>query len=216
MFKMSSKQLVSIKISALCGIIGPILGFIFISCSIYYSDWFHWTENWLSDLGGIPGNTSIWASRGIVSIIFNIGLIISGLIGVIFANSLRNIQILNNNIGKIGVFLLILDMFTLCFIGILPETTGYLHTFVSILFFFLIALSLLIIGNVLRKQSMKKLGKYIIILALISFCSFPFFAIPRPWGNNAISELIPIISLSFFTILFGIVLIKDKFVLISK
>jgi hypothetical membrane protein len=126
------------------------------------------------------------------------------------------IHILNNNKGRIGVFLLILDMFALCFIGIFPETTGYLHTFVSVLFFFLIALSLLIIGNVLRKQSMGKLGKFIIILGLISFCSFPFFAIPRPWGNNAITELIPIISLSIFTILFGISLIKDKFVLILK
>ena len=213
---MSSKRPISIKISALCGIIGPILGFIFISCSIYLSDWFYWTENWLSDLGGIPENTSIWASRGIASIIFNIGLILSGLIGVIFANSLRMIHILNNNKGRIGVFLLILDMFALCFIGIFPETTGYLHTFVSVLFFFLIALSLLIIGNVLRKQSMGKLGKFIIILGLISFCSFPFFAIPRPWGNNAITELIPIISLSIFTILFGISLIKDKFVLILK
>ena len=213
---MSSKQPISIKISALCGIIGPILGFIFILCSIFYSDWFYWTENWLSDLGGIPGNTSIWASRGISSVIFNIGLVISGLIGVIFANSLRKIHILNNSKGRIGVFLLILDMFTLSFVGIFPETTDYLHRFVSILFFFLIALSLLIIGNVLRKQSMEKFGKIIIILGLISFCSFPFFTIPRPWGNNAITELIPIISLSIFTILFGIELLKDKFVLISK
>ena len=63
---------------------------------------------------------------------------------------------------------------------------------------------------------MEKLGKFIIIIGLISLCSLPFFAIPRPWGTNAIIELVPIISLSIFTILFGIALLKDKFVLILE
>jgi hypothetical membrane protein len=211
---MSKKQLDSIKISALCGIIAPLIGFIFITCSIFYSEWFSWSENWLSDLGGIPGNTSIWASRGISSIIFNSGLIISGVIGVFFAYSLRKLQILNNSQGKTGSFLFIFDMLTLSFVGLFPETTGYLHTFVSIMFFFLIALTLLIIGIVIGKSSMKKFGKFIIILGVISFCSFPFFAIPRPWGNNAIIELVPIISLSIFTIIFSIAILKNKFELI--
>ena len=213
---MSKKQIILIKISMLCGILGPVIGFIFITCSIFYSDWFNWTNNWLSDLGGIPGNSSIWTSRGITSIIFNSGLIISGLIGVIFANFLRKLQILNNRQGKTGSFLFMLDMLTLSFVGLLPETTGYLHTFVSIMFFFLIALSLLIIGIVIGKSSRKKFGKFIIILGVISFCSFPFLAIPRPWGNNAIIELIPIISLSIFSISLGYSLFKGKFVLISK
>jgi len=213
---MSKKQIILIKISMLCGILGPVIGFIFITCSIFYSDWFNWTNNWLSDLGGIPGNSSIWTSRGITSIIFNSGLIISGLIGLFFANLLRKLKILNNRQGKIGSFLFMFNMLTLSFIGIFPETTGYLHTIVSIIFFFLIALSLLILGNVIRKSSWKKFGELIIILSIISFCSFAFFVIPRPWGNNAIIELIPIISLSIFSISLGYSLFKGKFVLISK
>lgn len=213
---MITKQPLSVRISALCGIFGPLIGLIFIAFSIYYSDWFSWTENWLSDLGGIPGDTSIWASRGIASVIFNIGLIISGIIGVIFASSLRKVHILNTRQGRVGTFLIILDMFTLCAVGIFPETTGYLHTLVSIIFFFLIALSLLFIGTVIRRSSEKILGRLIIMIGIISLCSFPFFMIPRPWGNNAIIELIPIISISIFTIVFGIAILKDRFRLMSE
>ncbi|KYK21781.1 hypothetical protein AYK24_03230 [Thermoplasmatales archaeon SG8-52-4] len=208
---MSKNQPISIRISALCGILGPIIGLIFITLSIYYSSWFNWTENWLSDLGGIPGDPSIWASRGIASIIFNNGLVVSGIIGVIFASSLRKIKILNNRNGRIGRSLFILDMFTLCTVGIFPETTGYLHTVVSLIFFFLIAISLLLIGNVLRYSSLKKIGGFFSILGIFSLCSFPFFLIPRPWGSNAIIEMIPIISISIFSIIFGHAILKNKF-----
>jgi hypothetical membrane protein len=208
---MSTNQPISIRISALCGILGPIIGLIFITFSIYYSTWFNWAGNWLSDLGGIPDDKSIWASRGIASIIFNSGLVVSGSIGVIFASSLRKIKILNNRHGRIGTSLFILDMFTLCTVGIFPETTGHIHTAVSIIFFFLIALSLIFIGNVLRKSSIKKIGGLIIILGAFSLSSFPFFLIPRPWGSNAIIEMIPIISLSIFSIIFGYTILKNKF-----
>ena len=211
---MNSKQPISMRISGLCGIFGPIVGFICIAFAIYYSDWFNWTGNWLSDLGGMPGETPIWAARGVASVIFNSGLIVTGIIGVVFASAIRKIPMFNTRLGRIGTLLLILDMSALCAIGIFPETTGYLHALVSLIFFFLVALSLLVIGTVVRKSSRKTLGGSVTLLGAISLCSFPFLFIPRPWGSNAIIELFPIISISIFAIVFGIVLIKDNFELL--
>lgn len=211
---MNSKPPISIRISGLCGIFGPIVGFICIALAIYHSDWYNWTGNWLSDLGGMPGETPIWAARGIASVIFNSGLIITGIIGLVFAGGVRKIRMFNNRLGRIGILLLILDMSALIAIGIFPETTGYLHTLVSLIFFFLAALSLLVIGTVVRKSSGKTLGGFVTLLGAISLCSFPFLFIPRPWGSNAIIELFPIISISIFAIIFGIALIKDDFELL--
>jgi hypothetical membrane protein len=211
---MNSKNPILIKISGLCGIFSPIVGFICIALAIYFSDWFSWTENWLSDLGGIPGETPIWAARGISSIIFNGGLIIAGIMGFVFAYAIRKIRILNTRLGRIGTLLIILDMCALCAIGIFPETTGNLHTLVSVMFFFLGAISLLVIGISLRKSSEKTLGGFVTLLCIISICSFPFIFVSRPWGSNAIIEMVPIISISIFAIIFGIQLIKGKFELI--
>ena len=211
---MSLKQPISMRISGLCGIFGPIVGFICIAFAIYYSDWFNWTGNWLSDLGGMPGETPIWAARGIASVIFNSGLIITGIMGVVFASAIRKIRMFNTRLGRIGTLLLILNMSALCAIGIFPETTGYLHTLVSLIFFFLVAFSLLVIGTAVRKSSGKTLGGFVTLLGAISLCSFPFLFIPRPWGSNAIIELFPIISISILAIIFGIALIKDSFELL--
>jgi hypothetical membrane protein len=213
---MNPKLPTSIRISALCGILGPILGIIFIAYAIYLSDWFYWTDNWLSDLGGIPGNESIYASRGIISIIFNSGLIISGIIGLIFSNALKKVKKLNNRLGCIGVNFFIIDMFALCAIGILPETTGYLHTIISVIFFILITLSLLFIGISFWKSSEKMLGRFVTILGAITLCSFPFFMIPQPWGSNAIIEMIPIVSISIFTFVFGTLIYIDEFTIITN
>ena len=208
---MNSKKPILIKIYGLCGLFSPIVGFISIAFAIYYSDWFSWTENWLSDLGGIQGETPIWAARGISSIIFNGGLIITGIMGFVFANAIRKLRLLNTRLGRIGTSLLILDMFSLCAIGIFPETTGYFHTFVSVMFFFLGAISLLVIGTSLRKSSERTLGGFVTLLSVISIFSFPFIFIQRPWGSNAIIEMVPIISIAIFAMVFGISLIKGRF-----
>ena len=213
---MSSKQPMLVRIAGLCGVFGPIVAFICIASSIYYSAWFTWTGNWLSDLGGMVGETPIWAAHGIASVVFNVGLIITGIMGVVFATAIRRIRMLNTRLGRIGTLLLVLDMSALCAVGIFPETTGDLHALVSLIFFFLVALSLLAIGTVVRKSSEKTLGWFVTLLGAISLCSFPFLFTPQPWGSNAVAEMFPIVSIAVFTIVFGIGLFKGKFELRSE
>ena len=208
---MSSKQPTLLKAAGLCGVLGPIFAFTCIALAICHSPWFAWTENWLSDLGGMVGEKPIWAARGTASVIFNIGLIITGMMGFVFATTIRKIRMLNTRLGRIGTLLVILDMFALCATGIFPETTGFLHTFVSIVFFFLVSLSLLSIGTVTRKSSEKTLGWFVTLLGAISLCSLPLLLIPRPWGSNAIAEMFSIVSIAAFALVFGISLLKGKF-----
>ena len=60
------------KIVGLCGILSPIIGFIFISIAIQSAPWFSWTENWISDLGGFEGDRPIYSAKGTESILLNI------------------------------------------------------------------------------------------------------------------------------------------------
>ena len=156
--KMNLKQDNVIKLAGVCGILIPIIAFTSIVIAISLSPWFNFTEYWLSDLAGEKGETPIWAARGLSSLIFNAGIIVSGMLGVFCVNVLRKIKFFGTPLGKIGVSLLFIDMFSLIFIGILPITTGALHDFPSFSFFILLPISLILIGLIFRKNAYEKIG----------------------------------------------------------
>lgn len=213
---MNSKQPILLKVAGLCGVLVPVVAFTFIGFAIYYSPWFTWTGNWLSELAGTAGERPIWAARGIASVLFNVGIIIAGIMGLICAIAVRKIRILNTHLGRLGTLLLFIDMLALCAIGIFPITTDYLHEAVSFVFFILVPLSLIPIGTVSRRTSEKTFGWFMTLLGVISLCSFPLLFIPQPWGGNAIIEMIPSVSISACAIVFGISLLKGKFDLEKK
>jgi hypothetical membrane protein len=200
---MSSKWPISPRIAGFCGIIAPITAFCFIGLAVLLSPWFSWTENWLSDLGGFSG--------GISSVIFNMGLIIAGFLGVIFTLGIRHTGILKNPSGNFGIFSLLITTVALIGIGVFPETTGTPHSVFSMLFFIGIGVSLFLIGVALFKLNEKKLGWFVFILLVFGMISIPLFLTPKPIGSNAIAEMIPIISASVFTIVFGHYLLKHGY-----
>jgi hypothetical membrane protein len=195
-------------IAGVCGVIGPIIALLSIMIAVIGSlSWFTWSGNWLSDLGGFPGKRPIWTSHGMVSIVFNGGLILAGIIGIIFGISLKKSQIFVTWRGNLGIFIFIMAMVALCLVGIFPQTLGYLHLLGALPFFFLSPIALILLGLELKKSSEVFFGKIITIAGIISFCAFPFLFVPRPWGSNAIVEMIPSLSLSIFCIGLGIKLI---------
>jgi len=208
---MKQKQSKLLSAAGVCGVLVPIVTFTFIALAIYYSSGFSWTENWLSELAGTAGEKPIWAARGLSSLLFNIGIIIAGILGVVCAIAVRRIRVLDSSLGRLGTLLLTIDMFALLAVGVFPLTTGYLHDIVSFLFFILVPLSLIPIGTTLRKTPEKNFGWFMTFLGVISLCSFPLFFIPQPWGGNAIIEMIPAVSLSACAIIFGVSLLKGKF-----
>jgi hypothetical membrane protein len=100
-----------LKISGVCGILSPIVAFTCILFAINYSPEFSWTKNALSDLG---------VQEGVTAPLFNYGLIISGILTLIFATWLF-IFLSDKLLGRIGAFILILDAFAFTAIGIFPE-----------------------------------------------------------------------------------------------
>lgn len=197
------------KIPGLCGLLAPIVALTCIGLSILFTPWFSWTENWLSDLGGFPGEEPTWAAHGTASLLFNVGLMIAGLLGFCFIIGIIKSNMFDMKEGRIGNLLLLLDTSALFCIGLFPETTGTPHTVFSMMFFFLVPLSLLLIGSSLIRSHEKALGRFTMILVIIALISVPLFLIPRPRGSNAVAEMFPIISVSAFAIVFGIKLLKQ-------
>lgn len=200
---MNKNKMLSQRTAGLCGILAPIIGLTCIALAILLCPWFSWTENYLSDLGGFYGDRPIWAAHGTASILFNMGLILAGVLGVCFGLGLRKSQSFRTPLGNIGTLFLILDAAALMGIGIFPETTGPPHTFFSFAFFIMVGISLALVGTALIKTSERTLGWFTITLFIFGLVSVPLFITPQPVGNNAIAEMIPIISASIFSMVFG-------------
>ncbi len=208
---MALKRLYSSRTAGICGILAPIIGLGCIGLAILYSPWFSWTTNWLSDLGGFPGAEPVWAAHGISSILFNAGLIVAGILGIFFAMGLRKSGLLNTILGNAGTMSLLLTTCALIGVGIFPETTGTPHRFFSVVFFFMISLSLLLIGIAFLKSSERTFGGFTLALFIFGLISIPLFLTPKPLGSNAVAEMIPIVSISLFSIVFGAKLLRQSF-----
>ena len=96
------------------GLLSPIVAYTLIFSAIISAKTFSWTSNALSDLG-IPDP---W-NNYMVPLLFNTGLIISGLLFSLFA--IGFILSRKSLLGKVGGVFLFLDAISLMFIGVFPE-----------------------------------------------------------------------------------------------
>jgi len=182
-----------LKVSGLCGIISPVIVLALISLAISYSPWFSWTENALSDLG----------VQGTAAVLFNSSLIIGGTLTIIFATGLRKILV-NSTLGSVGTLLLILDAIFLTTIGIFPETAGVIHLYVSVTFFALLPISLLLIGaSVIQKPSERSFGAFTILVGVFAAIVWAF-----PREGAAIPELLAALAASTWSMVSGIKILK--------
>jgi hypothetical membrane protein len=179
----------NLRIAGVCGVLTPIIVLTLILLAIYYSPWFSWTENALSDLG----------VQGTAAILFNSSLVVGGVLTVIFAIGLREI-LLNKTSGRIGTLIFILDAAMLCAIGIFPETAGNVHLYVSVAFFVLLPMSLFLNGvAMMQRPSERKLGLFTIIAGIVAATVWML-----PWRAVAIPEIISALAVSVWSIVLGI------------
>jgi hypothetical membrane protein len=197
------------RIAGLCGLLAPLIAFICIGTAILLSPWFSWTRNYLSDLGGFPGMEPIYAAHGPSSILFNVGLIMAGGLGIILGLGVRKLDFMDSLPAKAGTIFFILDAAFLTGIGIFPETTGEPHTIFSIAFFVTIGICLLFMSITLFRTRRRKLARLTLILLLFGMIAIPLFITPKPVGSNAVAEMVPIISVAVFSIAFGYELLSD-------
>ncbi len=209
---MNLKKLTSSKYTSYYGIIFPILLIFFITLSIYFSPWFSLNENWFSRLGGNTGETPIWRARGIGSLFFNIGMILSGFIGMLFAISLFKSKFLNNKSGKIAKYLLFFNMVSLCGIGIFPATILLPHRIFSAIFFALCPILIFFIRISMKKEFGNKLSLILNIFCLIGMIQVIIvFILPEfMYLSKALGEGVVTFSFFIFCFLFSVKLLPSS------
>src|SRR4030043_253752 len=169
---MISRKTTWLKASGICGILTPIIAFTCILLAISYSPSFSWTQNALSDLGIQSGTTAP---------LFNYGLISSGIIALIFASGLFSF-LGDKLLGKIGAAVFTLAVISLTAIGVFPESVRPTHFYVSVAFFMLFPISMLLIVATFLLADKKQLGWFTfkqIEKELTSFLETRYFELLR-------------------------------------
>ena len=134
---MTLKDEKKLKIGAAAGVAAPILAFACILGAIASDYSFSWTNNALSDLGVVGGLTGP---------VFNFGICVGGVLGVIFATLGLFPYVGKTVIGKIGALTFAAAALALIAIGVFNESFSGIHFAVSVAFFVLAPISLFIIA----------------------------------------------------------------------
>lgn len=190
---MVSRKTAWLKTSGICGILTPIIAFTCILLAISYSPSFNWTQNALSDLG---------IQSGITAPLFNYGLISGGIIALIFASGLFSF-LGAKPLGKVGATVFTLVAVALTAIGVFPENIEPTHFYVSVAFFMLFPIAMLLIVAALLLSDKKQLGWFTFVVAMIAAVPWVLqFTVPYVEGV-AIPETISAVSASMWAIVLG-------------
>lgn len=192
--------LFSSRLGAICGILGPLIGFVSIAIAISLSpSWFNWWTNALSDLGhpdmlgGLNGTPGLNPAAPF----FNGGLILTGIVTIIFGTHLLMFFYLRKNIiGIIGTFLLMSSMTFLALVGVYHEALLFPHAIAALGFFFTLFICSIILGIAfVRIPSTRIEGIIALIMGvIITITLFMGFSNLAPWTGAAIPEMIMAIA----------------------
>lgn len=186
-----------LKLAAACGVTTPVVTISLILVSISNSPWFSWTDNALSDLGVHEA-----------ALTFNSALMIGGVLTLIFASGLMQI-LRRNRVSFTGTFLLVLAAISLFLIGLFPETAGRIHLYVSVSFFALNILAMLVIGiGLVMDSSSRKVGAFSIAASLFSVIVWVVFW-NLPYKGVAIPEMLASLSASAWSLVMGVGLFME-------
>jgi hypothetical membrane protein len=188
------------RIGAFSGILSPIIGFLCIITAIGTYPSFSWTNNALSDLGVIPGITAL---------VFNFGLIASGLLAFNFAIFGLYVYFGKNNVGKIGSTLFAVGSLALIAIGVFNENFSPTHYLVSVTFFTLIPIALFIITCSFFLTHQGKIAAFTVLIGFATaipwILQFAFNYVP----NVAIPEFLSGIFIFVWTVALANKMLKE-------
>jgi hypothetical membrane protein len=187
------------QIGGVCGILAPIIAFTLIFLAIASYPQFSWANNALSDLGVEPGVTLA---------LFNNGLIISGAIALIFAIGLFFYQ--NNYLGRVGAIVLALACIALILIGIFPEDIKPTHFLVSVAFFVLLPISLMITTIALWLKRKTRMALFTLIISLAAALPWILYFTFNYAQGVAIPEAISGFASSIWIIVLGYKMIRSQ------
>ncbi len=178
------------RIAGVCGITSPLVGLAALLVAISNSPQFNWTENDISVLG----------VEGSATMLFNWGLILTGILSLIFAIGLGK-SLLSSRLGRLGIASLILGSMAISAVGIFPRTIDILHDLASVSFFAFIIMALLLVGVAAIMASQMRWGLLSLMAGVLILA---FWLVPWPWSGGAIPQLLFCLPWSLWTIVFGV------------
>ena len=195
---LNSKRQRGLKISGICGILSPTVAFGCILLSITFAPDFSWTDNALSDLGVMPNPTAI---------LFNSGLIISGILAMVFASGLFSV-LKGKSTGRAGTILFLLDCLALTAIGVFPENTRPMHFYASVAFFALFPLSMFLITAYFVLTSRNRMAVFTFLVSVFAAAVWIVEFWVRYVPGVAIPETLSAIAASFWAVVTSFIMLK--------
>lgn len=142
-----------IKLAGWVGIVAAVLGLSGVFAATFLAgEEFSWSRNALSDLG---------VSRA--ANLFNYSLIIAGILNFFFAVGFVKAYA-KSALFYLGGIILILGGGSLSLVGVFTEDYGVLHTYVSLGYFVLFSLAMILVGYAFVRMNMQVKG-YLSVLA---------------------------------------------------
>ncbi len=200
-----------LRISGVCGVLTLVVAFAFIFLAIGSAPEFSWQDNALSDLGVMAGVTAP---------LFNYGLIISGILGLVFATSLFRVMRLFEVFsadgkphlqiyrGEDGALIFSLACLALIAIGVFSENVRYLHSLASVAFFVLLVLALGRLGIGFWQVRRKRLAVFTLLLGLVAVAPWVMLFLVRYVSGVAVPEFISAVAGGVWIAVFGFKMLK--------
>ncbi len=182
------------RMTAVCGITSQLVALTaLLGAVISNSPWFSWTEDHISALG----------VEGSAKMLFNSGLVLAGILSLIFAIGL-GWCFLSGRLGQLAMVSLILGSIAVFDMGVFPRTFDFMHGVSTTVFFVFITLALLLIGVAAITASQMTWG-------LLSITAGVLVAAPQlvlgPLSGGAILQLLSYLPWSLWIMAFGIMLL---------
>jgi len=175
-----------LKAAGLCGVAAPIVALSCIFLAISLSPWFSWSANALSDLG-VGG--AAW--------LFNSGLVVGGILTMAFAIGM--LQSFAGRLRKLGAAVFLMSAISLMGIGVFSESAGTIHFYVSVAFFALTPISLLLMGAGYALAESKKFGLLTAVIGVLVALPWAF-----GWSAVAVPEMLSAIAATAWSAIQGV------------
>jgi hypothetical membrane protein len=189
----------TLKVAGISGVIAPIVAFTCILAAIASYTPFSWVDNALSDLG---------VQSGVTAPIFNSGLVISGLLFLVFAIRLFR-SVGKSRLGKAGAIILCLACIALVSIGIFNENFKPTHYLVSVAFFTLMPISMLVLVTSFWFAGQRRLSLFTLAIALAAATPWVLQFTVSYVSNVAIPEFVSGFAGAMWTAVVSVMMLKE-------
>ena len=189
-----------LEIAGILGLVAPFFSFACILVAVASWKPFNWVNNALSDLG---------VQSGVTSVVFNSGLVISGILFIIFSVGLLSL-VGKRLVGKVGSALFAFACIALIAIGIFNESFSPTHYIASVLFFVFLPISQLVLVAAFWLAGRHKLGVFTLAVGLAAAAPWVLEFSVHYVANVAIPEFASGLIGAIWAFVLGYVMLRES------